>query len=807
MYWFGEHSSTAIDWTEPSRWEAIPKLRRALYHTPLSEIIDLLDAFGKEWTADSDLVRSCLPALQEESGFSAEETRKTLLLLPALLRQEALWSRVRAEFGKTEVLDRFAKTPGAQARVRAVPSGVVLHVTAGNVFLSSIDSLLMGFLTKNVSLLKVSSQNKFFPVYFARKLFEFDEKKILADKFAVLHWKGGDRAVEDFVKSKVSTIVAWGGEEMIEAYAKDLPSGVKLLDFGPKISLQVITKEGLSDKDLGAVAQRVVQDILPWDQAACASPQDLYLQEGIDAEPLLREIDRQFRSAPSRGPVSEDEATELLKERYRGLYSELMEGGALFEGAEHLIHLEKSRILKPSPLNRSLVVKRFGSIDELAALLEPFSYYLQSCSYLVQESEREEFLNSLSLTGIKRFAPLGTITWGMDGAPHDGRQVLRELVKFIGDERRHVDYGEATQGTQDSSSLKAFFNSSQHPAGYVFSSGGTTGEPKFVHFSYEEFDAMTDMLAQNFHRQGLRAGMTVANLFVAGNLWSSFMAVEKALEKIGAVQLPIGGMCSQENIALYLRKFRPDVVMGIPSMLVLNAEHAEASGEELTVRKVFYAGEALSQNRREYLRRVWKTEYFGSAGYASVDAGVIGYQCDHCGPGEHHLFGDSVDLKIIDDEAVVTSTYRTTMPIVSYRTGDRVEWISDCACGRPDRRFKLLGRIDNVLQIWSCRLLVSDIEKSLQELDPAVMTYQIALSEATEANVVKEKLRLSYEKSKAPINPETLLLKIYESSRDLRDTITYGEFKRNAEIEALDHGQIPRNPRTGKISITLDQRH
>src|SRR5690606_24512431 len=107
----------------------------------------------------------------------------------------------------------------------------------------------------------------------------------------------------------------------------------------------------------------------------------------------------------------------------------------------------------------------------------------------------------------------------------------------------------------DALTLKNYFNNNSHPQGYIFSSGGTTGEPKYLHFSNEEFDHMSDMLALNFRLQGVKPGMIVANLFVAGNLWSSFICVERALEKIGAIQLPIGGLCSSENILMYLKKF------------------------------------------------------------------------------------------------------------------------------------------------------------------------------------------------------------------------------------------------------------
>ena len=798
MFWFGENKDQDFDWQDEKNWQELSSRRPALVRTGLDSILDLLDSFSKESFDEA------LPELMRESGFSNEETKKTLGLLPGLLRRENLEKRIKAEFNRSEVLDRFVKIPHGDFKVRAVPRGILLHVTAGNVFLSAIDSLIMGFVTKNLSILKVSSQNRFFPLYFARKLKSFDKKNILADKFAILHWKGGDEKIEHFLKRKVDTIIAWGGEEMVASYSENLPSRVKLLDFGPRISIQVISKNGMENKSLEVIAEKIVADISPWDQSACASPQNLYIETGIDEQTLVAEIEKAFLKLSPPGLMSEDEATEILKEKYRGYYSELMDGGRLSVGINHLIHLESSQHLRPSPLHRSLIIKRFNSSTELRSLLEPFSTYLQSCSYLLSDSEKEGFLEDLCLSGLKRFAPLGTITWGLEGAPHDGRFVLRELVTFISDEIRMQNYGEKMQETHGGADLKSYFDQSVHPRGYIFSSGGTSGEPKFLHFSYEEFDYMSDMLAYNLKQQGIRPGMTVANLFVAGNLWSSFLCIEKALEKIGAIQLPIGGMCSEENIHLYLMKFRPQVVMGIPSMLIKNAEFMENQSEKVTIPMVFYAGEALSKNRQEYLSRIWGSHYFGSAGYASVDAGVIGYQCLDCEAGEHHVFTDLVDLQIVEEEAIVTSLARNSMPIKHYRTGDRVEWREDCRCGSKDKKFKLLGRTDNVIQIWSCRLLSSEVELTLSQ--HGIMTFQIRITEIREANVVREKMTIAFEKPSAPIDREVLLQDLYNRSRDVRDTISFTDFKKDIQLEALNGESIIRNPRTGKISLVIDQR-
>ncbi len=204
MFWFGEMKGSDFNWRDDSCWSAISQKKRILARTKLDDLLNLLDQFGKESFDDA------LPQLTLESGFSLEETKKTLDLLPLLLKKENLLKRIKGEFNKTEILDQFIKLPSGNVKTKAVPKGILLHVTAGNVFLSSIDSLIMGLITKNLSVIKVSSQNKFFPLYFAQKLKSFDKENILSDKFAILHWKGGDEESENFIKAKVDAIVAWG---------------------------------------------------------------------------------------------------------------------------------------------------------------------------------------------------------------------------------------------------------------------------------------------------------------------------------------------------------------------------------------------------------------------------------------------------------------------------------------------------------------------------------------------------------------------------------------------------------------------
>jgi len=801
MYWFGKFvTNSERPWENDEEWSQLELLKKATLTIQVHKIIDLLDRFSLLWHNDSPVFQKAFDLIKKQSSFSSEEIKATLEVLPKLLSKIHLEARLEAEFTPVSQLDKFSKVHGFAGEVRAFPLGILLHVTAGNVFLSSLDSLIMGLLTKNLNIIKVSSQNTLFPMFFAEELCRFDKDKIISDKFAILFWKGGDATVEELMKKKVNGIVAWGGEEMIAAYSTNLPLDVKLLKFGPKISLQVITKASLQHKSLEEVAKKIVQDILPWDQSACSSPQNLYFQNGIDKLQLINYLKNAFEELAPKNILNDDQAVERLKEICRAQYSELMDEGKCIQGENYLIHFEKNKFLRPSPLNRSLILKSFDDAKDLYDHVKLFSYYLQSCSYLFDSSEQDEYVEYLSLAGIKRFAPLGTVTFGMNGAPHDGVFVLRELTKFIAIEDRIVDYGGQNSRLNDASTLKKEFEKITPKEGYLFSSGGTTGEPKYSHFDFKEFDHITDMLAFNLKLQGVKPGMKVANLFVAGNLWSSFIAMDRALEKLGAIILPIGGLCPEENILTYLSKFNPDVVMGIPSLLIKNAELSEKNKINLRISKLFYAGEGLSKNRREYLRRIWGIEHFGSAGYASVDAGVIGYQCKDCQAGEHHVFSDLVDLKIIEGEAIVTSLYRKTLPVMNYKTGDKIEWLEN-TCKVPDRKFKLLGRTDNLIQIWSSRINLEDIIISIESIYEEVKTFQVNLFED-----LQERMEILVEDVDDQ-KIEDLKKEIYKNSRDLKDTLTQNEFSEVLTIKIVRSGIIKRNSRTGKISLIQDFRH
>jgi phenylacetate-coenzyme A ligase PaaK-like adenylate-forming protein len=513
---------------------------------------------------------------------------------------------------------------------------------------------------------------------------------------------------------------------------------------------------------------------------------------------LARAFDELERELP-RGSLDDDEQVELLKETYRARLTSLTEGGKRREGGSWLLHFDPHPGLRPSALNRCLILKTFTTVAQLTEQLSPHARVLQSCSYLADSKSKPGLLTALASIGVQRFAPAGQIMNGALGAPHDGRFALVELTRLVGDESPTESSGSSKPITGADLTAPTLPDLSD---GYIFSSGGTTGNPKFAFFTTAEFARVGEMLARGLRAQGLKPGDRCANLFVAGNLWSSFLAVEKALGALGAVQLPIGGQAEPQLTLAYLERFKPRAVLGLPSLLVSLAKLSKESGRRLDIPVVCYAGEHLNAQGRALLAEAWGTRRCFSAGYASVDAGPIGYQCAFTKDREHHLFAGDVELEIVEGEAVVTSLVRKAMPVVKLRTGDHVEWSDNaqtCGCGSTDPRFILHGRCDGQINLWSCRIQLAELEAGLFEGGLRQPLFQVTIDDDT--------LSIAVEGAELTSGDEERILRaLYEACKDVRLTQSFDFVRARMSVRGVADGALERVPRTGKVRAVLDRR-
>lgn len=773
----------------------------------IDTIIEMLAALKALWQKGGVYYNRANSEVEDDEFLKDE-----LEILAELLTEKNLLARVNAELESRLALDKFVGKDEASYKFYYAPLGRVLHITAGNMSLGGIDSLLLGILSKNLNIIKLSSDNHGLLNLFCESLGELEITKPLWQNTFPILFKGGEAAIQEPLFPLCHGLICWGGGQMVSALKKVVPAHCKFIEHGPKVSFQVISKAAFERGDIDYKA--LLKDILTWKQSACSSAQNIFLEKGIDIHEFQREMLQAYESSSWRIKFDGESAVELLKDHYEGIYQEFKTGTKAIKLPGLQIQYGRE-VLTPTALNGSVNIRDFKDVDTLSKSLRPYHFYLQTCGLMVLAKQRSEFRLALSRCGVKRFTALGEMLESRIGAPHDGAFSLTELTHICSDEAKEqladlliekkipffedkevypVISSEDLQEDLLSSSNSLLAKNLDDKGGYFFASGGTTGKPKFAYYSYDEFKKVAKLLAHSYQVNGLAAGTKVANLFMAGNMWSSFSAVQLALEECQAIQLPMGGLIDPQNFKKYMNYFDVKTVFGLPALLVDLSQ--QTSG--LDVQTVFYAGESMGQEAKSVMRSHWGVVRFISAGYASVDVGPIGYQDDSCQGTEHFLFDDLIKLEIINGEGVVSSLIRKNMPVIRYRTGDRIELLPSDD-GRV--KFKLLGRIDKKIHIWGARFYFSDLKTFLDE-ETLIQSFQVKVREQFEKGLYCEILEICY-KGVLVQDQDKLLLKLFQHLNDVRDTVDYDFFCRRTKFLQQD---ILCNKRTGKRINFMDLR-
>jgi hypothetical protein len=143
------------------------------------------------------------------------------------------------------------------------------------------------------------------------------------------------------------------------------------------------------------------------------------------------------------------------------------------------------------------------------------------------------------------------------------------------------------------------------------------------------------------------------------------------------------------------------------------------------------------------------------------------------------------------------------MPVIALRTGDHVEWSEPgrCGCGGADPRFVLHGRLDGQINLWSCRLQLSELEQGLLAAGVRSAVYQAVVHDDTLELVIETGTELQ---------AGAIARSVYEACKDVRATHPLAYFTGGAQpriaVRAVRPGTLPRVERTGKVRAVVDTR-
>lgn len=847
---------------------ALAEHSRQFMAVPIDTILRILEQAGDLLcNPEGPLYRQALELLPEHVGFSADMVAHGMAAFRKSTSRRALQEVLRQLGPNRYCLDHFVTLRGGRTQ-RAIPLGSICHVAAGNIFLGSVGSLIQGIITKNVNILKISSQDTLFPSLFLDALEQADQERLILNHQCITYWRHDRHDIEALVKKNCDGILLFGGEAAVLNYKNGLSAKAEIMAFGPKLSFGLILK-GVSDQELRTAATGFAHDIVLWEQRACTSCQNIFIEDDPSTaafgQYLAEALEAQAIIFP-QPPLSLDTAVELKKEREQQKWREFNKEAKLLEGkkAGHSIIIQRSRDLADSPLYRTVYLNLVDDWQELfSGNLGQMRYYLSTVG-LVGGTQVQQVAEAFVRTGMPRVVAPGLMSSGRDPqAPHDGRMMVPQLVRLVSSEglswqrfglenlpqteknpmllarlnellltarsapfyREHHGHVPFPLTSLDQlaqvpvlekqdlfdCSVDENLNMATGPAEgcYVFASGGTTSRPKYLLYSVGEFEESRRVFGTGFRAQGINQHDVVVNYLKAGGFYTGFLAVNGGLEETGCRILSMSCNQPEEQSLEYLQMFRPNTLIAFPSGMIRLAQAAERLGFEITFEKVFYAGEYISQPDIDYVRSIFKAQQFGSFGYAAVETGPIGYQCQHCTGTEHHVAEDWCLVELNEQqEVLVTVLGRTLFPVVRYNVGDLAKWVEEpCPCGRTSPKFKLLDRSAKCIVLPAGSISFQDITNVTATIPGLTSIYQAVIQDGEngQTNIaIKVECRSATDATNPALRDEleqSCWANIH-ALRDCREENRIGSF----EVQLLAPGGIEGNLRTAKTKRIVDLR-
>ena len=206
--------------------------------------------------------------------------------------------------------------------------------------------------------------------------------------------------------------------------------------------------------------------------------------------------------------------------------------------------------------------------------------------------------------------------------------------------------------------------------------------------------------------------------------WSAFGGAQR----LGAMCISGGAMTSEER-ARSILELDATVLMCTPTYALRLADVGRSLGLDLSassVRVTLHAGEpgASIPSTRSAIEAAWSAVAFDHTGMTEL--GPTGVSCA-ARDGVHLIESEFIFEVAADGELIATNLGRWGMPLIRYRTGDRVVVSHEaCSCGSPFVKVLggIQGRVDDMFTVRGVNLFPSQVEDIVRR-HPEVVEFVI----------------------------------------------------------------------------------
>lgn len=290
---------------------------------------------------------------------------------------------------------------------------------------------------------------------------------------------------------------------------------------------------------------------------------------------------------------------------------------------------------------------------------------------------------------------------------------------------------------------------------YTLATGGTTGAPKKVFFTAEEFDKIADYMGAAMKTVAVQGGVgdrgyKVMIFLPNGKPESQANLLAKGIEKQGGTPIKIDITLDVDEQLRVIEEVKPDILFGSVSRLWRITQQARQTHDlrNMRIRILFATSEYLSDAMRREMTKAWGSDVYLHYGMTEMGFGGA-IECSvHNGfhfnePDFLFEVADPATGKVLDNneegELILTTLNREGMPLIRYRTGDLAYLVSGpCDCGTDllSRIGKMTKRISALVRIGKGEEIYPSLFDDVLYQIPGLIDYRIHIT--TEGN--KERL-------------------------------------------------------------------
>ena len=347
---------------------------------------------------------------------------------------------------------------------------------------------------------------------------------------------------------------------------------------------------------------------------------------------------------------------------------------------------------------------------------------------------------------------------------------------------------------------------------------GTTGMPTLYTLTKHDIQAVRELSFRKFWRMGLRPGHRVLHA-MALSMFTGGVPVCDTLQEYGATIIPVGAESGVTRVLQFIELCKPHYMRATPSTAeYLIQKCPQVIGKPasaLGLQGILLSGESgggileVRKRIREGFNLKYLFDNIGGShnfqGYSCLEtADSPDYKGMHL-VSEEYCVLEVLDLKTekpqeirdgVVGEMVYTYIDWEGTPLLRYRLGDILELtLSPCPCGDPRMRFKIIGRVDDMLIIKGINLYPMALKKVVASFIPRVTGELRILLDTPGPKINNLRVQVEYGEGVMKEDLPQLNKEMIEKSRSL--------LRVHPEIEFLPPNTLERTTHKTKLIVKL----